>query len=342
MKKILLTGAAGFIGSNFLRYLFNKYPDYKFLVLDSLTYAGNPDNIPDYIKISSRFEFWYGSVTNASMVNALVERSDWIVHFAAETHVARSIFDNSKFFETDVIGTQTLMNAIVKYASVEKVIHVSTSEVYGTGEESIITEEHQLNPRSPYASAKVGADRLVYSYWCTYDIPALIVRPFNNYGPSQHLEKVIPRFITNALKNEPLTIHGDGSAQRDWLYVIDHCHALDALLHAPDFEIIKHKTFNIGTGKAISNLVLAEMILDYLKKPYLLLKFVGDRPGQVQYHCSSTDKIEEAVGWSAQTDIQKGLIATIEWYKENEAWWKKLEWMQQVPVRTTTGIVELH
>lgn len=342
MKNILLTGAAGFIGSNFLRYLFDKYPDYRFLVLDSLTYAGNPDNIPDYIKKSPRFEFWYGSVTNASMVNTLVERSDWIVHFAAETHVARSIFDNSKFFETDVIGTQTLMNAIVKCRTVERVIHVSTSEVYGTGEESIITEDHPLNPRSPYASAKVGADRLVYSYWCTYDIPALIVRPFNNYGPSQHLEKVIPRFITSALKNEPLTLHGDGSAQRDWLYVADHCQALDMLLHASDFEKIKHQTFNIGTGRATSNLIVAEMILDYLKKPYSLLKFVGDRPGQVHYHCSSTQKIKDAIGWTAQTDMQKGLIATIEWYKENESWWKKLEWMKQVPVQTSTGIIELH
>lgn len=342
MKKILLTGAAGFIGSNFLKYLFDKYPTYTFMVLDSLTYAGNPDNIPDYIKMSPRFEFWYGSVTNASMVTTLVERADWIVHFAAETHVARSIFDNSKFFETDVIGTQTLMNAIVKCGSVEKIIHISTSEVYGTGQEAIITEDHPLNPRSPYASAKVGADRLVYSYWCTYDIPALIVRPFNNYGPSQHLEKVIPRFITNALKNEFLTVHGDGSAQRDWLHVYDHCAALDALLHAPDFNLIKHQVFNIGTGRAISNLAIAEMILDHLEKPYSLLKFVGDRPGQVDYHCSSTQKIKDATGWSAQTCFEDGLKATISWYQESEAWWKKLEWMKQVPVRTTTGKIELH
>lgn len=342
MKKILLTGAAGFIGSNFLKYLFDQYPDYHFLVLDSLTYAGNPENIPGYIKQSPRFEFWYGSVTNSSMVQTLVDRADWIVHFAAETHVARSIFDNTRFFDTDVIGTQTLMNAILKSNSVERVIHISTSEVYGTGESEIITEDHQLNPKSPYAAAKVGADRLVYSYWCTYDIPVIIVRPFNNYGPYQHLEKVIPRFITSALQSEPLTIHGDGSAQRDWLHVQDHCKALDALLHVADFTKVQHQVFNIGTGRALSNLFIAEKILDYLGKPYSLLKFIGDRPGQVDYHCSSTGKIKACTGWQAEISFEEGLQETIEWYKESESWWKKLEWMKQVPVRTKAGHVELH
>lgn len=343
MKKIiLLTGAAGFIGSNFLKYLFDKYSKYHFLVLDSLTYAGNQENIPEYIKESSRFEFWYGSVTNASMVQMLMDRSDWVVHFAAETHVARSIFDNTRFFETDVIGTQTLMNALIKAENIEKFIHISTSEVYGTGEVEFITEEHALNPRSPYASAKVGADRLVYSYWCTYNVPATIVRPFNNYGPFQHLEKVIPRFITSALNDEFLTIHGDGSAQRDWLFVEDHCKALDSLLHKKNFDTIKHQVINLGTGRAISNLKIAELVLNMLNKPYSLLKFIGDRPGQVDYHCSSTDKSHQLLAWQASTSFEEGLWKTIEWYKENQSWWKKLEWMKQVPVRTKTGKIEMH
>ena len=341
-KTILLTGAAGFIGSNFLRYLFNKYPDYYFLVLDSLTYAGNQENIPEYIKKSSRFEFWYGSVTNASMVQTLMDRADWVVHFAAETHVARSIFDNSRFFETDVIGTQTLMNALIKADNVQKFIHISTSEVYGTGEDKVIAEDHPLNPRSPYASAKVGADRLVYSYWCTYNIPAVIVRPFNNYGPFQHLEKVIPRFITSALKKEPLTIHGDGSAKRDWLYVNDHCVALDKILSNIDFKTIQHQVINLGTGQATSNLEIAEFILDELKGSYSLLKFIGDRPGQVDYHCSSISKSKGIINWQAETDFKQGLKQTIAWYKEHESWWKKLEWMKQVPVRTQKGRIEMH
>lgn len=340
-KTVLLTGAAGFIGSNFLRYLFDKYPHYSFLVLDNLTYAGNQENIPHSIKASSRFEFWYGSITNAAMVQMLFEKADWVVHFAAETHVARSIFDNTKFFETDVLGTQVLMNALVKANHIEKFVHISTSEVYGTGITKMIDEDHALNPRSPYASAKVGADRLVYSYWCTYDIPAVIIRPFNNYGPLQHLEKVVPRFITSALQDEPLTIHGDGSAQRDWLYVEDHCQALDRVLHVP-FDTIAQQVINIGTGKAISNLYIAELVLSYLNKPYSLLKFIGDRPGQVHYHCSSTEKAEQLLAWQTQTSFENGLKKTIDWYEEHESWWKKLEWMKQVPIRTINGITELH
>lgn len=341
-KVVLLTGAAGFIGSNFLEFMFNKYPDYYFLVLDSLTYAGNPDNIADYIRNSKRFEFWYGTVTNPGIVNALMSRADLVVHFAAESHVARSIFDNSKFFETDVLGTQVMMNALLKSPNVERFIHISTSEVYGTAETEPMTEEHPLNPRSPYAGAKAGADRLVYSYWCTYDIPAVIIRPFNNYGPHQHLEKMIPRFVTSALEQQPLTIHGNGCAKRDWLFVTDHCKALDIALHIADFSKIKNQVINIGTGVATSNFKIAQEILKMFGLSTRYLKFIGDRPGQVSCHISSTQKASELLGWHAETQLSDGLATTIEWYKNNENYWRKLEWMKEVPIYTNKNTVEMH
>ena len=230
MKTFLVTGGAGFIGSNFVHHLFHKYPDYRILVLDLLTYAGSVDNLPtDFHDASSsgRIEFWYGDVRNASLVDNLVRRADVVVHFAAETHVTRSIFDNHHFFETDVLGTQVISNAVLRAENVDRFIHISTSEVYGTADSSLMDEQHPLMPLSPYAAAKAGADRLVYSYWATYQLPATIVRPFNNFGPRQHLEKAVPRFVTSCLLDEPLRVHGDGSAARDWIYVQDTCEAID-------------------------------------------------------------------------------------------------------------------
>ena len=342
MTTILVTGGAGFIGSNFVRYLFENYPGYNIIVLDALTYAGNTDNIPDNIKKDSRFSFWYGNVKNGELVNELVSKSDVIVHFAAESHVARSIFDNAIFFETDVLGTQTVANAVLKNLdSVERFIHISTSEVYGTAVEIPMTEEHPLNPASPYAGAKVGADRLVYSYWVTYDIPAIIVRPFNNYGPNQHLEKVIPRFITSALLDEPLTVHGSGENTRDWVYVEDVCQALDKVMHR-DMDKVKGEVINIGTGRDTAVMAIAEMVLDILGKPKSLITKIGDRPGQVSRHVSSTDKGLRVLGWQAQTDFEDGLAKTIEWYKQNPAWWQKLLWMRHVPIKTRDGKIEYH
>ena len=325
-----------------MKYLFENYPDYEIIVLDALTYAGNTDNIPDNIKNDSRFDFWYGNVRNSELVNELVAKSDIVCHFAAETHVARSIFDNTVFFETDVLGTQTISNAVLKYKDiVERLIHISTSEVYGTSLTVPMTEEHPLNPASPYASAKVGADRLVYSYWRTYDIPAIIVRPFNNYGPNQHLEKAIPRFITSALSNEPLTIHGSGKNTRDWVFVYDVCTALDKLIHI-DLDKVKGEAINIGTGKDINVITIAEMVLDIMKKPRSLITQIGDRPGQVSRHISSTEKALKILKWNAQTNIQDGLSMTIEWYRQNPGWWQRLLWMRHVPIKTENGSVEYH
>ncbi len=341
-KAILVTGGAGFIGSNFVKYIFENYPGYRIIVLDALTYAGNADNIPESIKNDSRFTFWYGNVRNGELVNELVSRSDIVVHFAAESHVARSIFDNTVFFETDVLGTQVVANAVLKhYDSVERFIHISTSEVYGTAQEIPMTEDHPLNPTTPYASAKVGADRLVYSYWVTYDIPAIIIRPFNNYGFNQHLEKAIPRFITSALLDEPLTIHGSGENTRDWIYTGDLCQALDKVIHI-SLDKVKGQVINIGTGRDVAIKAIADMILDKLNKPKSLITHIGDRPGQVTRHVSSTNKALRVLGWKAATGFDLGITKTIRWYQQNPDWWQKLLWMRHVPIKTKNGEIEYH
>lgn len=342
MRRLLVTGGAGFIGSNFIEYWFDKYPDDQIIVLDALTYAGNPQNFPEHIKNSNRFEFWYGNVTNDELVNNLVSKSDIVVHFAAESHVARSIFDNKIFYVTDVIGTQVVANAVLKsHMTVERFVHISTSEVYGTASTRPMTEEHPLNPMSPYASAKAGADRLVYSYWATYDIPAIIVRPFNQYGPRQHLEKVIARFITSAMKNEPLTIHGDGSARRDWLHVHDTCKRLEQIINAP-LERVRGEVFNIGSGYDIDVFSIAKMIIGITGKSDNLITFIGDRLGQVQHHISSTEKSERILGIGPGRPFEVGLQETIKWYDENRDWWKPLEWMKEVKIMTKTGQIERH
>jgi dTDP-glucose 4,6-dehydratase len=340
-KTILITGGAGFIGSNFVDYIFNKYPDYHVVVLDALTYAGSPDNLSDEIKKSKRFEFWYGNVTNDDLMSQLISRANIIVHFAAESHVARSIFDNKIFYVTDVLGTQAVSNAVARSKSVERFIHISTSEVYGTAISNPMTEDHPLNPLSPYASAKAGADRLVYSYIASYNIPATILRPFNQFGPRQHLEKVIPRFITSAILGEPLTVHGDGSAIRDWLYVEDTCKRIDKVIHAP-IEKIQGEVFNLGSGFDLDVLSIAQKVLEICGKPNDMVEFIGDRPGQVHHHISSTEKARTILGVEEARSFEQGLEQTINWYQNNRAWWEKLLWMRHVPIMTESGKVEYH
>ncbi len=348
MKTILVTGGAGFIGSNFVRYLLDKYPEYRVIVLDLLTYAGNTDNLPqEYMSKdgnyngNARLVFWYGNVRNGELVDTLVAQSDVVIHFAAESHVTRSIYDNWIFFETDVMGTQVISNAVLKYRDrIERFIHISTSEVYGTALTEVMDEEHPLKPMSPYASAKAGADRLVYSYWATYKIPAVIVRPFNNYGPYQHLEKCVPRFITSCLLGEPITVHGKGKASRDWIHVKDHCIALDRVLHAP-LEKVAGEVINIGTGRSITVLEIAEMVKEFMGASSPIV-FVGDRPGQVVRHTSSTSKARDLLGWEAKIKFEDGLKDTIAWYADNRKWWEKSLWLRKVPIRTASGKVEMH
>ena len=336
-KNILITGGAGFIGTNFVRHLLARYPDYRIMVLDALTYAGSLVNFPPAILDNPAFVFFHGDVRNAGLVLELVSRVEWVIHFAAETHVARSIYADLNFFETDVLGTQSVANAVLKNKDrIERFIHISTSEVYGTALEKPMTEEHPLNPMSPYAAAKTGADRLVYSYWRTYGIPAVILRPFNQYGPFQHLEKVIPRFITSALLNEPLTIHGDGEARRDWLHVSDTCERIDLALHA-EGKRVTGEVFNLGSGVDLDILTIAKMVLQSVGRPESLITFMDERPGQVQHHISSTRKSEKIIGIKPGITFEEGLAQTIRWYAENRQWWERLLSMKKVAIMTTNG-----
>lgn len=341
-KTILVTGGAGFIGSNFVHHLWNKYPEYKILVLDMLTYAGNPESFPVQGSGHPRFEFWYGDVCNAELVDTLVSKSDFVVHFAAESHVTRSIYDNHAFFQTDVMGTHAVANAVLKYRKkVRRFIHVSTSEVYGTAEDETMNENHPLKPLSPYASAKCGADRLVFSYFSTYGIPAVIVRPFNNYGPRQHLEKLVPRFLTGVLLKEPLSIHGDGSAARDFIFVEDNCEAIDLLMHAPAKDV-EGEIFNIGSGVHRTIRQIAQDIRLIAAEEFPGEIVIADRPGQVFRHTADWSKIKERVGWSPKTDWNKGLQSTFDWYRNNRSWWEKQIWMRHIPIQSADGSQVMH
>jgi dTDP-glucose 4,6-dehydratase len=333
--RLLITGGAGFIGSAVVRYMTQRYPQYTITVLDALTYAGSLDNFPESLRNRARFTFCHGSVRNSGLVEELVSGADVVVHFAAETHVPRSLHDTLSFFETDVLGTQSVVGAVLKHP-VERFIHISSSEVYGTAEFAPMTEDHPLNPTTPYASAKAGADRLVYSYHVTYGLPCIIVRPFNTYGAHQHLEKAIPRFITSALLDEPLAIHGRGDMSRDWLYVDDLCHALDRLIHVELAEV-NGEVINLGTGIDTPISTVAETIVKKLGKPMSLITYIEDRPGQVMRHIGSTAKALHLLDWKAETSFETGIERTIRWYADNRDWWKKQLWMRSVAITDPHG-----
>ena len=345
MRTILITGGAGFIGSAFTHHIFNNYEEYRIIVVDCLTYAGDVENLPVPIwkENNERLVFWYGNVTNGELMDTLMAQSDIVLHFAAETHVTRSIYDNTQFFKTDVLGTQAVANAICKYKDrIERFIHISTSEVYGTAKSEKMDEDHPLNPTSPYAAAKAGADRLVHSYWTTYGIPTVIIRPFNNYGPRQHLEKVIPRFITSIILNEKLRVHGDGQSARDFVYVEDTCKAIDLVLHAPAEKVVG-EVFNVGSGQHRPILSIAQDIIAIMcPNDRDCLIHVGDRPGQVMRHTADRSKIEIVMGWKPEVGWKEGLQKTIKWYRNNSDWWKKQLWMREIPIIAASGKRELH
>jgi dTDP-glucose 4,6-dehydratase len=319
MKRVLVTGGAGFISSGFVRHLLASTP-YEVVSLDALTYAGSLENLAD-VMAHERLSFVHGDIRDRDLVCELVSEVDVIVNAAAESHVEKSIEEGaSEFVTTNVEGTQILLDAI-RETPVERFILISSSEVYGTAEYAPMDEEHPLNPRSPYAATKAGADRLAYSYFVTYGLPIVIVRPFNNYGPRQHPEKLIPRFVTQALTDMPLTIHGDGHASRDWLYVDDDAEAIEAII-AADLDAIAGEVINVATGIDLSVSQIADAVLDLLGKPASLKSHVDERLGQVDRHIGSTDKAERLVGWRARTSFEEGLARTVEWYRENDGWWR--------------------
>jgi dTDP-glucose 4,6-dehydratase len=320
-KRVLVTGGAGFISSNFIRYLLRATP-YEVVSLDALTYAGNVENLADVVS-HERLSLVHGDIRDEDLVRDVVSLVDVIVNAAAESHVEKSIAEGaSEFVTTNVEGTQILLDAI-RETPVERFILISSSEVYGTAQRVPMDEEHPLNPRSPYAATKAGGDRLAYSYFVTYGLPIVIVRPFNNYGPHQHPEKVVPRFITQALRDEPLTIHGDGHASRDWLYVDDDAEAIEALIET-DIDRLAGEVVNIATGVDVSVAEVADLVLAHVGKPTSLKMHVPERPGQVDRHVGSTEKIARLTGWKARTSFADGLERTVAWYRENEDWWQAL------------------
>jgi len=315
--KLLITGGAGFIGSNFVRHILQKYPDYKVTNLDKLTYAGNLENLGD-IESNPNYKFIKGDICDAEVVNGLVKDADVIAHFAAESHVDRSIDGPSEFIQTNILGTQILLEA-ARTNNIKLFLHISTDEVYGSVEEGFSKESDLLEPNSPYSASKASADLLVRSYQATYGLPAIITRSSNNFGPYQYPEKVIPLFVTNLLKDKKVPLYGDGLNVRDWIYVLDNCEAIDFVLH-------KGKTgeaYNIASGNLLSNIELTKQILGIMGKPESFIEYVKDRLGHDRRYALDTAKLNQ-LGWQPRHSFKEGLDKTAQWYKSNEKWWKAI------------------
>ncbi len=319
MPTILVTGGAGFIGSNFIHYLTEHRPNWKILNLDKLTYAGNLENLKG-IEDRPSYRFIKGDICAPEVVGPLVQESDVVVNFAAETHVDRSIKHAGDFILTDVYGTWVLLEALRRSSRPARFIQISTDEVYGTVAEGSSSEEDPLAPRNPYSASKAGADRLAYSYFTTYELPVIVTRASNNYGPRQYPEKVIPLFVTNALEDQSLPLYGDGLQVRDWLHVDDHCRAIDLLLD----EGTPGETYNIGGGNEVNNLELTEKVLEMMGKPKSLIRHVTDRPGHDRRYSLSTEKLC-GLGWEPAVGFDDGLRSTIGWYEKNADWWWKIK-----------------
>lgn len=329
MKNILVTGGYGFIGSNFIRFLYNKYPEYRIFNLDLLTYAGNTDNLLDIeelesdIKISDRrFQFIYGDITDDRLLNTIFQRHSFnlVVNFAAETHVDRSIVSMTDFIHTNIGGTRALIEAVRAFG-VSRFVHISTDEIYGSVEGGYSDEESALRPSNPYSSSKAAADLIVQSFIRTHKVPALIIRGSNNYGSFQYPEKLIPLAVTNILEDRKIPIHGNGEHIRSWLHVVDFCRAIDLIIHqSPDFEI-----YNVP-GEEKTNLEILEMICRQLGVGLKeCSEHVGDRPGADTRYAVNADKLKKKLGWDYQYSLEKDMVVIVDWYKENKSWWRKIK-----------------
>jgi dTDP-glucose 4,6-dehydratase len=318
-KTILVTGGAGFIGSNFVRHILSKYPHYHVINYDKLTYAGNLRNLKDF-KDDPRYTFVHADIADHESLEKIIKSGvDYIVNFAAETHVDRSIKGHAReFVLTNVFGVQNILNLLKKYP-VEKFLHISTDEVYGAlNEESdyIFSEESPLNPQNPYSATKASGDNLCLAYHNTYKLPVVIARPSNNFGPHQYPEKLVPYFVFLAMKNSPLPVYGDGRHMREWLYVLDNCSAIDRILH----EGTPGRVYNIGGGNERENLHVVKMVLDILQKPHSLIKFVEDRPGHDRRYALGSERIQRELGWRASHSFEDSLVHTVNWYLDNYDW----------------------
>jgi dTDP-glucose 4,6-dehydratase len=319
MVNVLVTGGAGFIGSNFVRYALAAHDDWRVTTLDKLTYAGRLENL-ESVRDHPRHRFVKGDVADAAIAAPLVKEAQIVVHFAAETHVDRSIRNAGDFIMTDVYGTFVLLEAARENPSLRRFVQISTDEVYGSVATGSSTEADELRPRNPYSASKAGADRLAYSYWATYRVPVIITRASNNYGPNQFPEKIIPLFITNLIDDIPVPLYGDGQNERDWLHVEDHCRGVDLLID----KGAAGEVYNIGGGNEVKNVDLTHRILDLVGKPASLIKPVADRPGHDRRYSLDTSKLR-AIGWQPRHAFDRGLAETVAWYRENERWWRPIK-----------------
>jgi dTDP-glucose 4,6-dehydratase len=318
---ILVTGGAGFIGSNFVRYMMELLPDYRIVNLDKLTYAGNLENLKG-VEANPRYQFVQGDICDATLVRSLFKQNeiDVVVHFAAESHVDRSIVGAAEFVRTNVLGTSVLLESAKEF-KLSKFVHISTDEVYGSlGPEGRFTESSTLHPNSPYAASKASSDLLALAYHHTFGLPIVVTRCSNNYGPYQFPEKLIPLMIANALNNKPLPVYGDGGNVRDWIHVLDHCSAIDAVLNNGEIGSV----YNIGGKSERKNLDVVKLILKVLGKPESLIAFVKDRPGHDRRYAIDSAKLEKELNWRQSLSFEDGIIQTITWYQQNTGWWQRI------------------
>lgn len=320
--RLLITGGAGFIGSNFIHYWLGKYPKDEIVNLDKLTYAGNLENLRD-VEDDPRYEFVEGDICDWDVVEEAMQGADTVIHFAAESHVDRSIKGPQVFTQTNVIGTQVLLNVALE-SGIERFHHISTDEVFGSlelGSEEKFHEDTLYDPHSPYAATKAASDHLVRSYHATFGLPTTITNCSNNFGPYQYPEKIIPLFVTNLIEGKKVPLYGDGKNVRDWLYVRDHCRAIDLVLKKGKVG----ETYLVAGGNELSNLALTKKVLEVAGKDDSFIEYVPDRPGHDRRYAIDFSKIKDELGWEPEHDFGDALKKTVEWYKENEAWWKPLK-----------------
>ena len=319
MVDVLVTGGAGFIGSNFVRSALARHDGWRITTLDKLTYAGRLENLHD-VHDHPRHTFVRGDVADEKVAAPLVQAAEIVVHFAAETHVDRSLMHAGEFIRTDVFGTFVLLEAAREAPRLRRFVQISTDEVYGSVPEGSSRETDELKPRNPYSASKAGADRLAYSYFATYEVPVIITRASNNYGPYQFPEKVIPLFVTNAIDGIPVPLYGDGRQERDWLHVDDHCRAIDLLIDSG----ASGEVYNVGGGNDVRNVDLTRRILHLSGKGEELIRHVPDRQGHDRRYSLDTTKLR-SLGWVPQVTFDDGLARTVEWYVRNEWWWRPIK-----------------